>query len=277
MLSRNNLLLGASALLLSAAPLTAADAAAPMGFAGAIGGAYGQSSCEGCDSSDAWTLGGSGAFGFGPSFGAQVDASYSGANDNDIFGLGGSLFWAPVFGRLGASVQWQTTDDDFSGFTIDVNALTYGVFGEFYLGNFLTVAAKGGGLSVDFDDGTVSATETGSYAAAALTGYVMPNLALQADVTFGGIDDFFDSGESLDTTAFAVGAEYLVSEMVPVAIFGGYSFGNVEFLGVDTDVDTWVIGVRFYFGAAGPTLVDKHRNGSLGWVGATNVNALITP
>src|SRR5688572_6093639 len=99
------LLLASCTLLLGTAPFTAANAAAPMGFAGMVGAAYGQTSCDGCESSDDWTLNGAGAFGFGPAFGAQVDVGYRSLEDTDLFGLGGSLFFAPAFGRLGATVS----------------------------------------------------------------------------------------------------------------------------------------------------------------------------
>jgi hypothetical protein len=261
------LLVATTALVLSATPFAPAMAAAPMGFAGALSGAYGSSSCDGCDSTDAWSIGGSGAFGLGMrDFGAQLDASYNSVSDVDVFGIGGSLFWAPVMGRAGATIFWATADE--SG--VNVDGLTYGVFGEYYAGNAITIAAKGGGLSLSADAYGFSDTESGGYIGGALTGYVIPNLAIQGDITFSSVAD-------LDTTTYGIGAEFLVSDMVPIAIFGGYSRSNVEVFGFDADVDTWMIGLRFYAGAAGPTLVDKHRNGTLGWAGATNVNSLIAP
>ena len=266
MLNRTKLLFATTALIASA-PLAPAMAAAPMGFAGTLSGAYGSSSCDGCDSTDAWTIGGSGAFGLGTGdFGAQVDASYNSVSDVDVFGLGGSLFWAPAMGRAGATIFWGTADE--SG--VNVDALTYGVFGEWYAGNAITIGVKGGGLSLSADAYGLSDSESGGYVGAALTGYIIPNLALQGDITFSSVAD-------LDTTNYGIGAEFLISEMVPISIFGGYSRSNVEFFGVDADVDTWMIGLRFYAGSGGPTLVDKHRNGTLGWAGATNVNSLIAP
>jgi hypothetical protein len=273
------LLLASCALVLSTAPLTTAKAAAPAGFAGVVGAAYGQSDCDGCESSSDWTLQGSGAFGFGPAFGAEVDVGYRSIEDASLFGLGGSLFFAPTFGRLGATVGYQSTDIDDIDITLD--GLTYGAFGEFYAGPMFTLAAKLGGLSVDFDDGiTATDSQSGTYIGAAIIGYVMPNLAIQGDVLFSGvsIEDGLGGEEDLDNTTFTIGAEYLVSDMLPVSIFGGYSFGNVEFGSAgDLDTSRWQIGVRFYFGAGGPTLVDKHRNGTLGWVGQTDATSFILP
>ena len=264
----NTKLLVATTALIASVPFASAMAAAPMGFAGTLSGAYGSSSCDGCDSTDAWTIGGSGAFGLGAGgqFGGQIDASYNSVSDVDVFGLGGSLFWAPAMGRAGGTIFWATADE--SG--VNVDGFTYGVFGEYYVGNAITIAAKGGGLSLSADAYGFSDTETGGYIGGALTGYIIPNLAIQGDITFSSVSD-------LDTTNYGIGAEFLVSEMVPISIFGGYSRSNVEIFGIDADVDTWMIGLRFYAGAAGPTLVDKHRNGTVGWAGATNVNSLIAP
>jgi hypothetical protein len=278
MLKVKSFLLASGALVLGALPLSPAMAAAPLGFAGTVGASYGQADCDGCgDSSDAWGINGSGAFGFGGAFGGQIDVGYSSIEETDLFGIRGSLFWAPAMGRLGATVSWQTTDVEDFGFDIDVDGLTYGVFGEYYFGNVVTLGAKGGGISVNFDGGGLDDDQTGSYVGAALTGYIMPNLAIQGDVLFTGADDFFGTGDDLDSTTFTIGAEYLVSEMVPIAIFGSYSFGNVDFGGDDVDTNKWTIGARFYFGSGGPTLVDKHRNGTLHWIGATDATSLISP
>jgi hypothetical protein len=277
MLNRTKLLLASTALVASV-PVAPAMAAAPMGFVGTVGAAYGQADADGSDETlDSWTIDGSGAFGFGPAFGGQVDVGYTSLDDVDLFGVGGSLFWAPAMGRAGVSLLWQTFEEDLFGADVDVDGLTYGVFGEYYLGDYFTVGAKGGGLNINFDAGGADEDVSGYYIGAALTGYVMPNLAIQGDVLFTGVDDFLGSDENFDTTTFTIGAEYLVSEMVPIAIFGAYSFSNTEFAGEDVDSDKWTIGARFYFGAAGPTLVDKHRNGTLGWIGKTSSTSSIAP
>jgi hypothetical protein len=277
MLNRTKLLLATTALIASV-PFAPVMAAAPMGFVGTVGASYGQSDCDGCgDSVDDWGIDGSGAFGFGPAFGGQLDVGYRSIEDTDLFGVGGSLFWAPGWGRAGVSLSWETTDQELFGVDVDVDGLTYGVFGEYYFGNYFTVGAKGGGANVNFDAGGGDDDQSGFYVGGVLTGYVMPNLAIQGDVLFTEADDFLGSDESLDTTIFTIGAEYLVSEMIPISVYGAYSFGNTEFAGGDLDSDKWMIGARFYFGAAGPTLVDKHRNGTLGWVGKTSMTSFISP
>jgi hypothetical protein len=270
--------LAGCAVILSAIPLAAANAAAPAGIAGTISGSYGQLSCDGCASSDAWNVLGQLAFGLGGAFGAELDASYTSIDSTNLFGFTGNVFWAPAFGRAGVNVSWQTTEFDFSTVTIDVNGLTYGAFGEFYIGQFLTVGAKVGGMSVDFDDGTVSDSQSGSYIGAVLTGYITPNFALHGDALFSGVSDFLGTPDDLDNTMFSVGAEFLVSQMIPISIFGSFQFGNIDFgSGGDLDTDKWIVGARFYFGSGGPTLVEKHRNGTLGWIGQTDATSFILP
>jgi hypothetical protein len=277
MIKARTLVLAVGTLLASALPFAAANAAAPAGVAGTLSGSYGQIDCEGCENGDAWNVGGQLAFGFGGAFGAQLDGSYTSLDETDLFGFAGSLFWAPAFGRAGVNVSWQTTDFDVSSITIDVNGLTYGAFGEFYLGQFLTIGAKAGGMNVDFDDGVVSDSQSGSYIGAALTGYITPNFALQGDAMFSGVSDFLGTAEDFDNTTFGISAEFLVSQMVPISIFGGFTFGNIEFAGGELDTDKWIVGARFYFGNAGPALVDRHRNGTLGWIGQTEATSFILP
>jgi len=224
MLNRTKLLLASTALIASV-PFAPAMAAAPTGFVGTVGASYGQSDCDGCgDSVDDWTIDGSGAFGFGPALGGQLDVGYRSIEDTDLFGVGGSLFWGPAFGRAGVSLRWESTELD----PLDVDGLTYGVFGEYYFGDYLTVGAKGGGANVNFDAGGADLDQSGWYIGGALTGYVLPNLAIQGDILFTSADDFLGSDENLDTTIFTIGAEYLVSEMVPISVYGASKAGLAQ-------------------------------------------------
>jgi hypothetical protein len=249
MLKRMSLLLSSGALILAAAPALAAP---PPGFVGTLSGAYGWSSGD----SDAWQIGGSGAFPLGMGdFAAQVDASYSSVADVDIFGLGGSAYWAPAMGRAGLTVSWTTFDEG----SADFDSFSYGLFGEYFASDAITLAVKGGGLTISVDAFGTSASDTGGYVGGALIGYLIPNLALQAEVNYITLSGF-------DGTTFGIGAEYLVSSALPISIFGGYTRDT------DSDADTWLIGVRFYAGPSGMTLVEKHRNGTLGWAGS-----VITP
>jgi hypothetical protein len=249
------LFLAGCAALLSTVPF-AANAAAPMGFAGTAGVGYGSS-----DDTDTWTIGGSGAFGFNPTFGGQLDLSYNSIEDADGFGIGGSLFWAPAMGRVGGTLQSASFDD--AG--VDISAFGYGIFGELYASDRFTIAGKAGGVTTEVDVLGSTGSESGFYGGAALLGYAMPNLAIQGDFVFA------EPADDFSTSTFGINAEFLVSETMPISIFGGWSWTNIDIGGTEADGDGFMIGLRFYFGVSGPTLVDKHRNGTLGWAGSTNI------
>jgi len=231
-------------------------AAAPMGFAGAFSGDYSSVDCSGCGSNNIWGINGSGAFGFGSSqVGAQIDGGYhrfSGDIGNaNIWTVGGSVFWGPQWGRVGGTLGYASAD---CGSGCQINTFTYGPFVEGYLGNYVTLGAHGGGFSVD----AFSTTNTGTYIGGGITGYAIPDLALSGTIDYSSINSF-------NATTYGVGAEWLVSRMVPISIFGGYR--NTQLSGGGGHIDQWFVGARFYVGAPGMSLVDHNRNGTLGWVG----------
>ena len=256
MLNRTTLLGAVGAAALTAIPYTSAMAAAPMGFAGTVSGAYSHTSdSSGGPDTNNWNINGAGAFGLSPDFGAQVDGGYEhasgGGTDLDIWTIEGSAFWAPAFGRIGGTVGYGSAD--FGG-GFDVSVWTYGGFGEFYAGNFVTLGGHAGGFSWD----VAGFSDTGWYLGGGITGYVIPNLALTGTI------DYYDVSGS-NWTAYTVGAEWQVSDAVPVSIFGGYQ--NTQFSGGGGHADTWLVGVKFYIGGNGMPLVANQRNGTLGWVG----------
>ena len=257
-------LLGGSAALLMVLTPGLSQAAAPTGLVATFSGDYANSDSNGSNA-DSWGINGSGAFGFGTNdLAGEIDAGYhrlsASGVDADLWGVGGSAFWAPGMGRFGATITYNSIN--FSGALsgLDGHITTYGVFGEFFASEFITLGLKGGGL-----DGTVSlsglgsASDTGSYVGGGVTGYIIPNLSLSGTV------DYLDiSGGHI--TSYGVGAEYLVSDSLPVSVFGGYARTNLS--GGGGDADTWFIGLRFYTGAQGTTLVQHHRTGTLGAIGS---------
>ena len=271
MANRMKLLLATTALV-SSIPLAPAMAQAPMGFAGNASVSYSNTSVDDFDeSADSWNIGGSGAFGFTDMFAGQIDLSYNHLSvedeDQDVWGIGGALFWAPGFGRLGASLHYNTANVDTGLGDFDIDLFQYGAFGEWFAGNFVTVGAKAGGVSYSFDDDD---SESGWYAGGALTGYLMPNLAINGNIDFIGLSDV-----DLDTTNYGIGAEYLVSEMLPISIFGGYTRSNIDAGGFDIDSDIWSIGLRIYTNGNGVTLVERHRNGAVGAIGNVGTGSLL--
>jgi hypothetical protein len=253
MVKVKTLLLAGCTLLLSAIPFAGANAAAPMGLAGTVGGEYGSVDIGGGDA-DSWGVNGEAAFGLGTAgtFGAQLNGGYHNLSgdggDADIFDIGGSGFWASMAARAGGTIAYKSIDVG----TVDISATAFGGFGEYYFSNFFTLGGHAGfwtGEAAGFDD-------DGFYVGARGTGYVTPNLALSGTLDF--------LGGSGDATTWGVDAEWQFSQTTPLALYGGYR--NTSFDG-GGDVDAFFIGIRFYAGGMPQPLVGNHRNGTLGWLG----------
>jgi hypothetical protein len=245
-----------------------ANAAAPVGLVGTFSAEYARSDSNGSNA-DVWGLSGAGAFGFGDTneIGGEINGGYHRLSipdvdaDSDIWNVGGSVFWAPAIGRFGPTVTYSSISFSGAASGLDVHATTYGVFGEFFASPFITLAAKGGGVSGKANlSGVGSGSDTGTYLGGSVTGYLMPNLALN-----GAIDYLDFSG--IKVTAYGVNAEYLISEMTPISVFAGYNHTQISDGG--GDADAWLIGLKFYTGGPAP-LVTRHRTGTLGSVGTVS-------
>jgi hypothetical protein len=60
--------------------------------------------------------------------------------------------------------------------------------------------------------------------------------------------------------------EYLFSERLPVSIFAGYTLASPSGVG-STDVNLFFVGLKIYADErTSRTLVDRQRNGTLGWL-----------
>jgi hypothetical protein len=271
MVKFKSLLLSSGVLVLAALPFSPAMAAAPMGFAGNASASYGSSSCDGCDSVDSWNVEGSGAFGFNSSFAGQIDGSFNSTSFDDldvdvnVWGIGGSLYWAPLWGRLGGSLHYQAAD--VSDFDLDIEVAQFGAFIEYFAGNYITLGAKAGGIGYSFDDDD---SESGGYVGGELTGYALPNLAIRGNIDYITLSDDVD----VDVTNYGIGAEFLISEMVPISIFGGYTHSETEFFGSEGDADTWMVGLRIYTNGNGNTLIERHRNGAVGSISGLGTSSL---
>ena len=91
-----------------------------------------------------------------------------------------------------------------------------------------------------------------------VAGYVIPDLMLQGQVEYDAI-----SGVS--QTTVGLNSEYLVSRKVPVSVWAGYEYNNLSLEGENVGENTVKVGVKFYFGAHGAPLVDRHRTGVDSW------------
>jgi len=70
--------------------------------------------------------------------------------------------------------------------------------------------------------------------------YVMPNLRLNAGVSYNNVDV---AGGDVDAWTYGVGAEYEI-ENTPFSVGAAYTRADVDSI----DVDTWSLGLRYSFG-----------------------------
>jgi len=261
---KNVLLASVGALALCAALPSTAIA----NTAGTLSASYASDTDGG--SGDLWNINGSFTGMFGANWGGEVTGGYhnisGGGADLDIWNVGGSLFWAHMSGRLAATVNYYSTSS--SG--LDLNVTNYGVGGEWYAGPNFTVAVKGGGNTVDVSGFGGSANDSGGFAGGMLQFYPMPNLSISGSVDyaeqFGG-----------HATSETVKAEWMFSQSMPLSIYGGYEHADVGSSGFGADGNFFFVGLKFYMnGPNGGTLVDRQRNGSLGYIAEAPVLGLST-
>lgn len=231
-------------------------------FSGVLSGDYSHLNGGG-SSANLWGASGSGEFGFG-SFAGQIDAGYhnidfdhSSGSVGD-FNVDGSLFWNGTAGRVGAVVGYNS----LSGGGSHGHLTNYGGFGEWYAGSVITVGVKAGGFSG-------SSSEKGDYASAAATFYALPDIGLTAGYDYDHVNHY----ASLNT--WSVNGEWLVSEHMPISVYGGYANSKVSSGG--PTIGTWSIGLRLYTDPIGPApLVARQREGAETWgtsMGASNLLA----
>ena len=236
-----------------------------QGFAAFVEGAYTHSTF----SEDAGPDSNSGSFGLGlalpvnaiPNLNWQLDASYTHDWDDDfsldIWTVGGNLFWATQQGRAGI-------DFHYSGFR-DGDEKNAGVFGEYYISNFLTLGLKGGWAGesesiVDFN---------GYYVGGAAVIYPIQNVAITPGISRREIAaELFGTDFTVGTTQYFIDAELLVAQDTPISVFGGFAYDQHEAFEHSFNESIWKIGVRWYTGQG--SLAGRHRNGTLrAWLRGT--------
>jgi hypothetical protein len=230
----------AASSVLALAALTAAPAMAD--FSGTVAGSYANIDL-GPGSADVWGGTGAATATFSSNWGVEGDLDYhslSGAGSTDFWAFGGNAFWRGEMGRIAGTVMYH----DIPG----GNATNYGVGAEWFAGDQFTVAVKGGGISGTGTDG--------GYVGGNVKWYAMPDLA------FSGTVDYADQGGSITTERLQ--AEWLFSESTPVALYGGYQ--HIDLPGAGGDGNVFFVGIKLYANAGGGALVDRQRNGSLGYI-----------
>src|SRR5258708_10286576 len=113
-----------------------------------------------------------------------------------------------------------------------------------------TLGLKGGGWSGG--SGTTSGSgSSGGYVGGGATAYVRPNLALTGQINYF-------SGNGAHLTNYSAMGEYLISDALPVSIYGGYTYTDVS--GPGGHINQWTIGVQFYTNGNSSTLVENQTH-----------------
>lgn len=159
-------------------------------------------------------------------FGVQLDGIAGAANDGEVWGVGGQIFWRdPQFALFGAAASHMAIDS--------VDATRIVGTSEIYFDRF-SILASGGYVFGDVVDGGVGGGEFRWY-------------PIDDGMAFGGVD----WTEGTDATAL-FGFEYMpgLAGLSGLSVFGDGAVGD--------DFEVGMAGIRFYFGSS-DTLRDRHR------------------
>ncbi|HEY5236769.1 MAG TPA: hypothetical protein VIJ62_00180 [Rhizomicrobium sp.] len=250
-------------LLLASACALAFAAPASAQFAATLNTGYSHVSLDqGGGDINVWDIGGQAAATIpGTGFNIQGDLGYnnlSGSGDSgNSWSGGGAAFWADDMLRAGATANYDGFNGGGSG---TVHITNYGGFGEWFAG-MMTVGVKGGGLNLSVNQGGISGSTTGAYVGGEVVGYAMPDLALTGTI------DYTDLSHGVHETDFTPQAEWLFSEDLPIAVYGGYTFSHVVIANSGSgNANTFFIGLRLYVNGNGSAaLIDRQRTGTVGW------------
>ena len=197
---------------------------------------------------------------FGSDFSGQVTGAYHridldgfGAND---WNVAGTVAWDQSWGRLGANVGYDST----GLLGANVNTTNYGVYGEYYGGNLITVGLRGGGVTTSASVFGASGSQTGGYIGGQALGYLTPDLSLR------GTLELVDFNGGHQQTA-GVRGEWLISETTPISAWVGYDYAALKGGGDRLVGNSVSVGVKWYIGGNG-SLLHRQRTGEDDWAAA---------
>jgi|HubBroStandDraft_2_1064218.scaffolds.fasta_scaffold29961_2 hypothetical protein len=249
-----------SALFASACVLAMAAPASAQ-FAGTIGADYTHVSVH-SDSANIWNINGQGAFNVPDTgFNVQGNVGYSNlsadSENGNVWRGGGAAFFSDEMFRIGATATYSSFEvHDFAS----INFTNYGGFAEWFPGMF-TLGVKGGGVNISANAFGLDGNANGAYVGGEAVAYVMPDLALEGTV------DYTDFSHGLHETDFTPQVEWMLSEDVPVSVYGGYTYSSLSASQFSSgNANTFFIGLRFYMDTNGSqALIDRQRSGVVNW------------
>lgn len=177
--------------------------------------------------------------------------SYDLGVDIDQYNVGGSVAYANTQGRLGVAVAYNGLD--FNHGLGNLNLVSYGVYGEWYATDRVTLGLKGGGASIT----NSGADTTLGYAGVQATGYLTRDFSLSGTYDWAGED-------RLNLNSASIQAAYQISHRVPLTVFGGWSYSEVDAGPISVQGNGINIGVKYTFGGQG-SLEHNDRTGVDSW------------
>jgi hypothetical protein len=178
-------------------------------------------------------------------FSVEGNVGYEGIAFGHVLDVGGSLVWTEPEWRLAAS-------GIFNQAAGGLNESTYGVGGEWYPLDWLTVSAQGGGITGDI---------SGSYVGGTIKGYVMPDLSAQGFITYTSLS-------LIHETDYGAKGEWLPWEDCPLAVHAEYERSEISGFG-SVGFNLFMVGLTLHLdsGSAPLTLVQHDRTGTLDTIG----------
>ena len=222
--------------------------------------AFGMTNTYSLDQSD-WQVDGS--YGFvQDGFGGQIEGNFGRDGDSDVWGLTGHAYWPGNGWRLGGLISILNVDypTDIFGAHRETQEIVYGLEGSFdFTPDFVGRAhATLGEMETSTSGGPFNApgpdTNDTWYAEAGASYYLSPRARLDAGIGFGSSS----TEESVESFNFSVGAEYQPLEL-PISITARYNRSSTDYpaVAIETDTDTFSVGLRLSFGAE--TIRDRDR------------------
>ena len=173
----------------------------------------------------------------------------------------GSLMYMNNRGRIGATGSYASESLRIMG-SLTLSTTAYGVFGDWYANNAVTLSARGGGLSSTIGEGGDHETFSGGgYAGAQIVGYATPNIA------FSGTVDYLSfpiEGTNFQVTNATFGAEGRFWPQYPITIGASYTYADTRIESESLVTSTFGVKLKYYFGP-GATLEDQQRGGAESW------------
>jgi len=234
--------------------LAVASPALADNFSGLLSADYNKIDIKSGDggSGDVWGLSGQGAGLLGDTgASAQIDGGWhrftASGNHAESWTIDGSLFaMVNKGGRIGATAGY----DDLTGHGFSGHVANYGLFGEWWANDMLTVGGKVGAFNGEGSDGY--------YASGLIRYYVMPDLGLNASI------DHTHANDNGEATAYTASAEYLISDTMPISVGVGGTYTNIA----GEHANTYFLTLNYYCNgdASAVTLTQRQRaGGTLGW------------